>query len=256
MLLKMKFKGFKISLLLIMACILPALSFGITPLKGDAYYAKGQFKEAVSIYQSVVAEGYQSSALFYNLGNAYFKAGDIPSALLYYEKARLLSPGDEDINFNIRFANARTTDKIDDAPAFFLTKWWTGFFLAISADSLAILAIILMLLGSGLLIVYFFSRNGLIKKTAFFSAIAMFIAGIFSVLVAHSQVSYFNENKQAIIFSTVANVKSSPAGQATTLFVLHDGTKVNIKETSGDWIKIKLANGNEGWLKVTDLKEI
>jgi tetratricopeptide (TPR) repeat protein len=241
---------------MILIFMLPALCFGDDGLKGDALYARGNYKEAVKSYQSVISEGYQSAALFYNLGNAYFKSGDIASALLYYEKAHLLSPGDEDINFNIRFANTKTTDKIDEAPEFFLTKWWSGFILAISADSLAILAVVLMLLASALLIVYFFSKHGTLKKISFFSVLGVFVLGLFSVFIAHSQVSYFNDNKQAIIFSTVANVKSGPAGQSATLFVLHDGTKVDIKETTGDWIKIKLANGNEGWLKVTDLKEI
>jgi tetratricopeptide (TPR) repeat protein len=256
MLLKMKFKLFKISICMISIFMLPPLCFGDEVLKGDAFYAGGKYKEAVISYQSVIAEGYQSAGLFYNLGNAYFKSGDIASALLYYEKAHLLSPGDEDINLNIRFANSKTTDKIDEAPEFFLAKWWTGFILAISADSLAILAVVLMLLASAFLIVYFFSKHSALKKVSFFSALGVFFLGLFSVFVAHSQVSYFNDNKQAIVFSTVANVKSSPAGQSATLFVLHEGTKVAIKETNGDWIKIKLANGNEGWLKVTDLKQI
>jgi tetratricopeptide (TPR) repeat protein len=239
-----------------MVVVLPTLCFGDDTLAGDAYYAKGQYKEAVSSYQSVVDEGYQSAGLFYNLGNAYYKSGEIASALLYYEKAHLLSPGDEDINFNIRFANSKTVDKIDEAPEFFLTKWWNKIVLSMSANTLAIAAIFLVLSGSVLLILYFFNTNRKIKKISFFSAIALFLTGIFAVFMAQSQVSYFKDNKQAIIFASVANVKSSPTGQAATLFVLHDGTKVNVKETNGDWIKIKLANGNEGWLKTNDIKEI
>lgn len=253
----MKFRQFIISFCLLAMLVLPAFCFAADELKdANALYAKGKYKEAAKSYQSIVDEGYQSANLFYNLGNAYFKLGELPSSILYYEKARLLSPGDEDINFNIRFANAKTVDKIDEAPEFFLSKWWTGVILQNSADTLAIMAILLFLIGSAALITYFFAINLPVKKTSFFGAIILFAIGLFTIFLASSQMSYFSDNKQAIIFSSVVNVKSSPAAQASTVFILHDGTKVNLKETNGDWIRIKLANGNQGWLKANDIKEI
>jgi tetratricopeptide (TPR) repeat protein len=99
--------------------VLPMLSFGNKQLMVDAYYAKGQYKEAAAGYQQMVNDGYKSAVIYYNLGNAYYKLGDIPSALLYYEKAHKLSPGDDDINFNIRYVNSKTTDKVEDAPSSF-----------------------------------------------------------------------------------------------------------------------------------------
>ena len=261
MLLKMKFDLFKIGLCFIMMLGLPALSFGDDGTqalfeKANNYYSKNKYKEAISGYNQLLKLGESSAVVYYNLGNAFYRDGDIASALLYYEKAHKLSPGDEDINFNIRFANVRTTDKIDEAPELFLSKWWKGVILAISADTLGIVGIVLFLFGSGLLVFYFFSVSGSIKKLSFFSALTLFFLGIVSIVIGGSQVSYFNSNKQAIVFISSVNVKGSPTDQATTVFVLHDGTKVNVLDNANGWLKIRLANGNEGWLKPSDIKEI
>lgn len=260
MLLKMKYNQPKISLCFVVMLFLPALCLADDAQsafeKGNSFYSKNHYKEAITTYTQIVNSGDYSALVYFNLGNAYYKDGDLPSALLYYEKAHRLSPGDDDINFNIRFANAKTTDKIDEAPEFFLSKWWKGFILAISANALAIIAIVLILFGSGTLILYFFSNSFIIKKVSFFASLVLFFLGIFAVSIAGSQVSYFNDNKQAIIFTSVVNIKGSPAEKAVTLFVLHDGTKVTISDNNNGWLKIKLANGNEGWLKSTDVKEI
>jgi tetratricopeptide (TPR) repeat protein len=261
MLLKMKFDLFKIGLCFVMMLGLPALSFGDDGTqalfeKANNYYSKNKYKEAVSTYNQLLKSGESSAIVYYNLGNAFYKDGDIASALLYYEKAHKLSPGDEDINFNIRFANARTTDKIDEAPELFLSKWWRGVILAVSADTLGIVAIVLFLFGSGLLVFYFFSVSGSIKKFSFFSGLALFFLGIVSIIIGGSQVGYFNSNKQAIVFTSSVSVKGSPADKANTVFVIHDGTKVNVLDNANGWLRIKLANGNEGWLKPSDVKEI
>jgi tetratricopeptide (TPR) repeat protein len=257
----MKFNRLKRFLFIITALVLPLLSFGndnMQPLfqKGNAYYAKSQYKEALAAYQQILDARYQSAAVYFNMGNAAYKSDDIASALLYYEKAHKLAPGDEDINVNIRLANLKTTDKIDEAPEFFLFKWWRGFILSFSGDTLAILSILLMLGGSVTLIIYFFTNSVAIKKSAFYISIILFFVSIITIFIASSQVNYFNGHKQAIIFSSSVNVKSSPAAQSGILFVLHDGTKINVLDNTNGWMKIKLANGNVGWIKSSDAKEI
>jgi tetratricopeptide (TPR) repeat protein len=239
-----------------MAIILPLLSFGSKEPVANTYYAKGQFKEAVGAYQQIINSGFQSAAVYYNLGNAYYKLGEIPSALLYYEKAHKLSPGDEDINFNIRFANLKTTDKIDETPEFFLTKWWHEFILGASVNALVIISILLALLGSAILIVYFFTNSVGIKRASFYISIILFCVSVLTIFIAHRQVDYFSGHKQAIIFAGIVNIKSGPAEQAATLFVLHEGTKVNLLDNNNGWVRVKLINGNQGWIKMTDVKEI
>lgn len=257
----MKFSKVKYLLYLFIGLCFPFLSFGADDgaalfKEGNAYYTKAKYKEALNSYQKILGEGDQSAALYFNMGNASYKDGDITSAIFYYEKARKLSPGDEDINFNIRFANLKTTDKIEEAPEFFLAKWWRSFILALSLSALSALSIMLVLLASGILVVYFFSNSVNIKKTAFYSAIVMFVLGVVTIFIAGMQSAYFNNNQQAIIFSGSVTVKSGPVEKAGNLFVLHDGTKVNILENNNNWIKIRLANGNEGWMKAADVKVI
>lgn len=258
----MKFNQIKLMFCFLAMMISPALVFAADNQQqqfelANKLYDKGQYKQAVEAYNQILGAGYQSASLYFNLGNAYYKDGEIPEALLNYEKARRLAPGDDDINFNIRVANSKTVDKIEDAPEFFLSKWWKGFILKYSADGLATTAIILAFIGSALLIWYFFAMAGGVKKFAFFSSLFFFFVAICVIVIAASQVNYFENNKQAIVFTSSVDVKTSPADAVSTAFVLHDGTKVNVLGSSGGgWLKIKLANGNEGWIKTKDVKEI
>ncbi|HEY9533600.1 MAG TPA: tetratricopeptide repeat protein [Mucilaginibacter sp.] len=258
----MKFNQINLMICFLAMIFLPAFSFGAGNQqqlfeKANTWYNKGQYKQAAGAYNDILSDGYQSAAVYFNLGNAHYKQGELPEALLNYEKAHRLAPGDDDINFNIRLANSKTVDKIDEAPEFFLSKWWKGFIMGFSADGLATTAIILTLVGSALLIWYFFAIAGGIKKLAFFSSVVFFFVAICSIIIAVSQLSYFDNNKQAIVFTPSVNVKTSPADAVSTAFVLHDGTKVNVQgNNEGGWLKIKIANGNEGWIKASDVKEI
>ena len=253
-----KLKRFLYILILLSA---PILSYGNDQVntlfsKGNAFYAKGQYKEAITTYQSVLNDGYQSAGLYFNLGNAYYKSGDVTSAILYYEKAHKLSPGDEDINFNIRFANLKTTDKIDEAPEFFLESWWRKVILTFSISTLAFFTVLLVLSASAIFIVYLFGNSVAVKKSSFYTSVVLFSLALFTWFISGRQSSYFNSHKQAVVFSSSVTVKSGPNDGSGTLFVLHDGTKINILENYNNWIKIKLVNGNQGWVKARDIKEI
>ncbi|TWI96256.1 tetratricopeptide repeat protein [Mucilaginibacter frigoritolerans] len=251
----------KRSLYIFIWLVLPICSFGNDNApqlfeKGNALYAKGQYKEALNTYQELLNGGYQSSTVYYNMGNASYKLDDIPSAILYFEKAHKLAPNDEDINFNIRLANSKTTDKVDEIPEFFLTRWWKSFIFSSSLNTLSILSIVFFLAASGLLILYFFAGAFSIKKYSFYAAIIGFFFGLILIFMAGRQVSYFDSHKQAIVFTNSVTVKSGPVDKSSSLFVIHDGTKVNVEDYNNDWIKIKLINGNEGWIKASDVRGI
>jgi tetratricopeptide (TPR) repeat protein len=257
----MRFSMLKRALYIFIAFVIPSICFGEDNMQalfasGNASYNKGQYKEALAAYQKVFDSGYESAALYFNMGNASYKTDDLPSALLYYGKAHKLSPGDEDINFNIRFVNQKTTDKIDEAPEFFVAKWWRGFILALSTNVLGWLSVLLVLAASGMLILYFFTGSVTIKKASFYCAVILFVLGAFTIFTAGMQVNYFNGHKEAIIFNPSVTVKSGPVDKAGALFVIHDGTKVNVLDDSNGWLKIKLANGSEGWIKAGDAKVI
>lgn len=251
----------KRALYILLAIVFPSLSFGADHVQalfaaGNASYNKGQYKEALDKYKKVADDGYESATLYFNMGNASYKNGDIPSALLYYGKAHKLSPGDEDINFNIKYVNLKTTDKIDEAPEFFITKWWRGFILAISANALAWISVLLVLAGSGMLIWYFFTASVSVKKISFYVAMSFFGLGLVAIFMAGMQLSYFSSHREAIVFSSTVNVNSGPVEKSKTLFVIHEGTKLDILDDNNGWIKIRLANGSEGWIKEADAREI
>ena len=257
----MKFNMLKRCFYLVAMMALPLLSFGSDQtnalfLKGNAFYAKGQYKEALTAYQQMIDQGYQSAGIYFNMGNASYKNDDIASAVLYYEKAHKLAPGDDDINYNLKYVNLKTTDKIEELPEFFVTRWWHNFILAFSTQALAVWSITFILLGSLVLALYFFAGSVGVKRASFYGAILLFFMGVSTVFIANRQLNYFDGHPGAIVFSPSVNVKSSPADQANTLFVIHDGTKVNVLDNSNGWTKIGLANGNVGWIKAIDIKEI
>ncbi len=248
--------GMCLLLLLSMPLISWSSDFATLYKTANEQYRKTQYQDAVTSYTKILDGGYQSEAVYYNLGNAYFKLGDLPSALLYYEKAHKLAPGDEDINFNIYFANSKTPDKVEPAPAFFVTQWWHSIILFFSISALATLSVLAFIIGSGLLVLYLFTNIVFLKKVSFYIGVLAIISGLSFVFISNRQVHYFNDHHQAIIFSGSVNVRSGPGDQAATLFILHDGTKVNILDNNNGWIKVQLANGSEGWIEQTDIKEI
>lgn len=262
MILRMELNSLKRSLYLIALIVLPLLSFANDQAdslfaKGNSLYAKKQYEQALNFYRALINKGYQSPELYYNLGNANFKVGDLPSALLYYEKAHKLKPNDGDITANIRFANTKITDKIEEVPEFFITEWWNhSVVLRFTLNTLSTWSLAFVLLGSGLLILYFFSHAVLIKKSSFYAAVVFFILGLFTIFIANRQAYYFENNKLAIVFSSTVTVKSEPSETSKSLFVIHDGAKVNLSEQNNGWVKVKLGNGNEGWVKASDIKEI
>ncbi|RKR84944.1 SH3 domain-containing protein [Mucilaginibacter gracilis] len=224
--------------------------------KANNQYSKAKYKDAVQTYQSILSNGYQSAAVYFNLGNAYYKLGDIPSALLYYEKAHKLNPGDDDINFNIQLTTLKTTDKIDAAPDLFLTKWWQAFVLCCSVTTLGWLSVLFFIAGFGVLIVYLFAATVSLKRGTFYTSMALLFLGLLSILMAANQVHYFTSHQQAIVFSNSVTVKSEPEKAAKTLFVIHEGTKVDVLENTNGWLRVKLLNGNDGWILPADVKEI
>lgn len=224
--------------------------------QGNAAYAKNQFSAAAEAYQQVLDAGYQSASVYYNLGNANYKLAEISRAILNYEKALKLSPGDADINLNLQLANLKITDRIEAVPEFFLTKWWKAGVYFFSLNTLSVLAVLCFISGFVFLIAYLFLVASGAKKATFYVGVVIVSLGLIFLIVAGLQSNYLNAKQQGIVFAGAADVKSGPDSKQKTLFVIHDGTKVTIQDRDADWIKVVLANGNGGWIKFSDIKEI
>jgi tetratricopeptide (TPR) repeat protein len=256
----MTFKRTLQTLFFWVAVMLPALTFGSGVPdslfnQANVHYTKAQYKEALGLYQKIIARGQHSAAVYYNMGNSSYKLGDLPSALLYYEKAQQLAPNDEDITANIRLANSKTRDRIEEVPEFFMSRWWTSVYLSYPADTIAVISLLFAFSGSAFLIVYFFAYRKSIKKTSFFISLTCFAFGLFTMFVLSRQLNYF-EQQYGIVFSSPVYVKSEPAEGSRSLVLIHEGLKVRILEVGQNWVKIRLANGSEGWIRSADLREI
>lgn len=224
--------------------------------EGNAQYGKGKYETAINLYQHVLDSGYVSAAVYFNLGNANYKLGNMPDAILNFEKARKLAPGDEDINLNLQLANLKITDKIDAVPEFFLSKWWNSCLMLFPTSTLSVLTVVLFIAGFLALIGYLFTVQLFLKKASFYTGVLLIGLGLISMLMAGMQDSYFKNHQHAIVFAGTVHVKSGPSEGQKTLFMIHEGTKVSIQEQSPDWLRIELPNGNSGWIKSVDVKEI
>ena len=219
-------------------------------------YAETKYNEAIDIYERLINDDFLSTDIYFNLGNAYYKKDLIPLAILNYEKALKLQPDNVDAIFNLKIANTKTIDKIEAAPDLFITNTWNSLVTSKTTDGWAYYTIGLILLAALLLISYLISHQVLIKKTGFYGGLFFLFLGLFCWLMTIQNNAYHEHSAQAIIMSETVTIKSEPNASSEKLFTLHEGTKVNVLETTNEWSKIKLPNGNEGWMKITDIQDI
>jgi tetratricopeptide (TPR) repeat protein len=224
--------------------------------EGNELYKKGHYSQAATKYQQVADSGYIASDLFYNLGSAYFKANDNKRAILYYEKARLLNPRDKELNYNLDLARTKVVDKIQNIPDLFFMEWIRTFRDQFAVDSWSSFSITLFVIGLAGFLVYFFTYQMRFRKTGFWvGSLCVFLA-ILSFLFATSAYNSQIKQRTAIVFVKAVTIKSTPSETGTNLFILHEGTKVRIIDKVEDWLKIKIPDGNQGWIKENDLAKI
>jgi tetratricopeptide (TPR) repeat protein len=240
--------------------LIPMSLWAVTPEQqvseaNKAYYA-GHYENAVTIYEKVTQAGFASPILYYNLGNAYFKLGNMPMAILYYEKARKLAPADADIAHNIKLANTRIVDKIEPVPVLFYISWWNNARKVLSPDNFAKISLAFFSIFWILLALYFLARRRGVRVTAFYLAMIFLITAISGMVLAADSYRYAHNSNEAIVMEASAGVKSSPDDKSVDLFVVHEGTKVTVMDRIGIWKEIRIANGNTGWIQTKAISEI
>ena len=244
--------------IIILAFTVSALSAQPNNLMKDAerYYTANDFANAIKTYESILKQGFESSELYFNLGNSYYKNNEIAKSVLNYERAKLLAPNDEDIQFNLDLVNQFVVDKISPMPRFIVTKWWQSLINMNSADGwgrISLIFFIIMLIAAA---GYIFASSVSLKKTSFIAAIVLFTFCAFSFGFGSTQKTKISNRKGAVIFSSTVTVKSSPDESGTDLFVIHEGLKVEVKEVLSGWCNIKIADGSSGWVKQSTLEKI
>jgi tetratricopeptide (TPR) repeat protein len=216
--------------------------------KANAFYTTEEYQQAVSLYEQILSSGQESAKLYFNLGNAYYKAGNMNQAILNFERAKLLSPNDENIDFNIRMANQFVVTSIEPLPLPFFLRWRASVVNMYPSDTwsyISIAAFVLFLLLIGLFI---FSRIVSIRRISFLLGIFMVIFSGFTYSFAAKQKKKIMERNSAIVFCPRVTVKSAPSATGTDLFLIYEGLKVEMTDSIGTWKEIKLADGNQGWL--------
>ena len=229
--------------------LLPLTTKAVTKVEADSAYAQGHYQQAIADYQALLKQG-ASADLYYNLGNAYYRSENITQAVLNYERALLLSPGDRDIRFNLQLARSKTIDKIVPESEMFFITWYHALVNLMSVDGWARTAIFSLALVIVLSLVYLFSQPVWLRKIGFFGGITLLVVFVLANVFASQQKQSLVHRKGAIVMSPSVTVKSTPAANGTDLFILHEGTKVTITDGSmRDWKEIRLADGKEGWIE-------
>jgi tetratricopeptide (TPR) repeat protein len=212
-------------------------------------YAEGAYVEAIESYRQIAEAGFEAAELYYNLGNAFFKNKNYVSAILNYEKALKLDPAHIDARFNLRLANSKTVDRIDALPELEITKWWRSMVFSKKADDWGWMAINSLVLSLILFGAFMVTSRTALKKTGFYLGILFFIVAINAFVLGRQQVSYLTNTSHAIVFAPSLTVRSAPDNSGTKLFVIHEGTKVQVLESLSEWKKVSLPNGSIGWVK-------
>ena len=221
--------------------------------QANSAYAEGNYEEAATLYQQLLDEQ-PDAVLYYNLGNAQFKKGELAQAILAYERALRLKPNYKDAQYNLAFAQSRITDNISEQD-FFLSAWTRAVRNTLSEHTWLVLSIGLFILGLVGLLLFLLGREPWLRKTAFHVSWIALLFALIAGLNAASLHSRDTERSEAIITQGVVNAKSAPDRSGTDLFTLHEGTKVNIRETLGEWCNIRVGS-NEGWIQLRNLERI
>ncbi len=232
------------------------LDANISYKKANQFYAKQDYENAITLYKALIADKKISAEIYYNLGNSYFKTGKVSLAIIAYERAKKIAPDDEDIDFNLKIASLKTIDRIDVVPDVFYKRWYRSASLLFSANGWSTLFIISIWLFFISAAIYILGKSIAIKKLGFFVMITFLFITSFGYLMASSSYSIAHGEEHGIVMAPSVYVKSSPDEKGNDLFILHEGTKVEVMETFENWNKIKIANGNIGWLKKNEIEKI
>jgi len=224
-------------------------------VKGNEAYKAGDYETALNHYLEA-EPNVEGLEINYNLGNAYFKLGQIPESILHYERALRFAPANEDVLYNLSLANDLIVDKIEVLPKSKLSIWWKTFRYSMGPDGWAEICILLALVSVLLYLLFYFGRSKGLRRFGFFGALVALFFAVLSYTLAVSAENYRYAEKSAIVFTDKVDIKSEPRGGSVNVFVLHAGTKVELLGQEGEWYEIEIASGAQGWIHENELKVI
>ena len=222
-------------------------------------YTSGNYDLAATEYQAIIDSAHtitrEYAPVYYNLGNARFRQGELSQSILAYERCLRLDPTNKDARHNLRFAQQRIVDNINDNRIFFLRSWVVGLRNRLTITTWMVLSIGLFSLTLIGLLIFAFARPQRLRKTGFYTAIVAIVVSGIAFANAASLNNRDTQRAEAIVTRGIVNAKASPDRSGTDLFTLHEGTKVIIKETLGDWVNVHAGN-YEGWIPANTMERI
>lgn len=224
--------------------------------KGNKLYTSGKFAEAAKTYEAIAAKGFESFELYYNLGNALYKSNNITYAILNYERALKLEPTNEDARFNLEMTKRQVVDNIDLLPEPGFLRWWHELINSKPADSWGTHTLVSFFLFLLLFALFLFSATIRNKQVTFWLAVLALSYSLVTYSFGSTQRSKLVHHNSGVITDRSVRMKGSPSESGTELFILHEGLSVQITDKLGDWIEIRLADGNKGWVKESALIRI
>lgn len=217
--------------------------------QANSLYQQGKVAEARDLYESIIQNGHVSGDIYYNLGNAHYKTGNIAKAILNYERARRLMPSDEDLRHNLQLANLVITDRIDPAPRLFVWDYWDGLKNMVStraATWLAYFVFVVLMLTVSLVVL---ARTYRLRKASFLGSVVTGLTLIGLLVVLFAKIADDHRTDEAIVLASITTIKNSPDSKSSDAFVLHSGVKIQIIDSVSDWVKIRLVDGKVGWME-------
>lgn len=242
------------TILLLLALRLPAQEAEALFNRATDAYNEGAFEKAIEYYEEILDQGQHSAALYYNLGNAHYKLGEIAPSIYFYEKALLLNPGDPEILNNLEFARNMTLDAIQPLPQTDISRFYKGILGVFGMDGWAYTGIAFMLLFVLGYLVFYLSRSPNLKRVSLVSSLVFLFLCALSTVISYLRYREYRSDQPAIIFADEVTVRSEPNPRSQEAFRLHEGTKVQVQDSLSDWRKVLLSDGQTGWMPAASLK--
>lgn len=224
--------------------------------EANSAYTAGNYAIAIEKYEAILNQKVFSKELYYNLGNSYYKLNKIGKAVLYYEKALRIAPSDSDIKHNLYLTKSRIVEDIEPVSSIFLVRWWRSLRGSLSPDTWSSIALLFLWIGISGIGFWLLGQERLIKKRGFIVGATLIPLSIFPFLLANDAQSIANIDYMGVITVQESPYRTSPDANTPPVSVLHEGIKVQILDKIGQLIKVRLPNGEEGWLAENTVERI
>ena len=245
--------------ILLIVAIVSTFNFQLSTCRaesGDDAYRKGDYETAVERYEAVLATGYASADLYYNLGNAYYRTHQMGLAILNYERALRLEPSMSDARENLALAESKTVDRITPLPKLFIVRWVDVLCTHITPAAWRVVWLVLLALVCLSVATMRLAPRRSLRKSGFIVGMIGILLLVVVTLLLISSTRRYNAHSQAVVLQPAITVKSSPEVQSTDKLVLHEGTKLTVSDSLEGWYKITIADGTTGWCRTADIERI